>query len=163
MNYNVIVPPGFMLMGTRFAIKHLHETRSIAIDPANQYRYPGEEIDEQALADEYDAAVADLMSRPAGSGDGSPDGLLVHLPAWIMFARESDGYFVDCRSGEQHGCVMRQGAYGGWGSPAWPSVAALWEETADVLAAIGTDDEPDWVPTSVGEWRFPGAWWHPER
>ncbi|MBG0566642.1 hypothetical protein [Actinoplanes aureus] len=59
--------------------------------------------------------------------------------------------------------MMRQGAYGGWGKPLWPSVAALWEEIADNLAAIGPGDQPDRVPTSAGEWWFPAAWWHPDR
>lgn len=141
MNYNVIVPPGLMLMSTRYAIQHLREI--------------------QALTDADDATVAGLMCRPAGSPDDTPDGLLVHLPAWILFAQERDGYFVDCRPGELHGCVMKQGAYGGWGGPLWPSVAALWAETADVLTAIGPHDEPDHLPTSAGDWRIPSAWWHP--
>jgi hypothetical protein len=48
-DYNLIVPPGFMLMSTRFAFEHLHETRSIAVDPANQSRFAYEKIDEQGL------------------------------------------------------------------------------------------------------------------
>jgi hypothetical protein len=32
----------------------------------------------------------------------------------------------------------------------WPSVAALWEEAGDVLAAIGLQGEPERVPARVG-------------
>jgi cell wall assembly regulator SMI1 len=152
-----IVPPGFLPMSTRDAIKYVRETRDIAIDTADSWRYSYEAVDRQTDADEYDAAVARLMREPAGSRDQDPEHRLVHLPAWVMFARESDGYFVDCRSGPQRGCVMRVGAHGGWSGPLWPSVAALWEETSDLLTGLDHDDRPELVQTSAGEWRIPGA------
>jgi hypothetical protein len=70
------------------------------------------------------------MRRSAGTGDDSPARLLIHLPAWITFAWDSDCCSVDCRPGHQHGFVMRQGAHGGWDAP-------LSEEIVDALTSIG--------------------------
>ena len=57
------------------------------------------------------------------------------------------------------GCVMRQGAHGGWDGPLWPSLAGMWEETSNVLLGIPAETRPQLVQTSVGEWWFPGGWW----
>ncbi|WP_328475025.1 hypothetical protein OHA21_17090 [Actinoplanes sp. NBC_00393] len=159
MSYALIVPPGLYLQSTHQAITHLHETREIAIDAAKARRFHYETVDEQADAQAYDAAVARMMRAPAGTVDPDLEQVLVHLPAWIMVARESRCYFVDCREGPLHGCVMQQGAHGGESGPLWPSVAAMWAETSDVLTGLDPASVPERVRTTVGDWWFPGDWW----
>ncbi|SDS44728.1 SMI1/KNR4 family protein [Actinoplanes derwentensis] len=148
MSYAQIVPPGLWAMNTEFAVAHLHETRQLATGPQTSVPIR-----------EYDATVAELMNEPAGSPDQSGEGVLVHLPAWFAFAYENRVYFVDYRPGPLQGCVMRQGAYGGWSGPLWPSLAAMWAETSDVLLSSNPGSRPERVKTTVGDWWFPQGWW----
>jgi hypothetical protein len=124
-----------------------------------ELRYGQEMAASLAAADPgYAAIAAEMLTEPAGWP--GPD-VWVSLSTWITVSYSPDAMFVDCRSGDLHGCVMTQFQTGGQLGPRWPSVAAMWAEAADILESIDPTAPPEQVETSVGAWAFPPEWWMP--
>jgi hypothetical protein len=137
-----IIPTRYLPFSTQKSIEHLRDGIEIAADlglPDPQY---GESI------------IAELLADPAGW----PSDSWATLSPWISIAGNVDTLFVDCRDGDLRGCVMLNYNVGGQMGPLWPSVAAMWEETADLFESIDPAAPPKEIETSIGSWRLPHSW-----